>query len=55
MTVCGSPSEINSVLKAINPNYPEQHFENIESGVCHYILNGVDVAVLIMDEVESDG
>lgn len=50
MTVIGTVEEINNVLQCINPEFPEQHLENIESGECCYVMNGVTVTIIKLDD-----
>ena len=49
MHVLGTVQEINDVLKGINPNFPEQHLETLESDQAYYVVNRIPVWVTIMD------
>ena len=53
MTVIGSVGEINTVVQGINPDFPRQNLEAIESGECFYSVNGVTVCV-ILREAENE-
>ena len=49
MTVIGSVKEINAAVQGINPDFPRQNLEAIESGECYYSVNGVTVRVVLQE------
>lgn len=46
----GTRSEIAEAVKAIAPTYPTALIEHLGSGEWHFILNGVDTLVHIIEE-----
>lgn len=50
MIVYGTPDEINKVLKDINPDFPRQNLESIQTDECCYIINGTTVKINIVRE-----
>ena len=47
LLVIGSVEAINRVLKSINPNYPRQNLENLEKNDCYYVMNGVNIEIIV--------
>ena len=47
MTITGTIEEINHVLHFLRPDFQKQNLESIESGECFYIMNGVEVKIII--------
>ena len=43
----GTRAEIAEAVKAIAPNYPVSLIEHLDPGERHFILNGIDVRVII--------
>lgn len=43
----GTRAEIAEVVKAIAPEYPIGLIEHLDPGEWHFILNGIDVKVII--------
>lgn len=50
MTVTGTAEEINNVIQGINPNFPRQNMESIQTDECCYIINGTTVKINIVRE-----
>ena len=46
----GTRSEIAEAVKAIAPEYPVSLIEHLDPGEWHFILNGVDTLVHIIEE-----
>lgn len=46
----GTRSEIAEAVKAIAPKYPAALIEHLDPGEWHFILNGVDTLVHIIEE-----
>ena len=46
----GTRSEIAEAVKAIAPTYPTALIEHLDPGEWHFILNGVDTLVHIIEE-----
>lgn len=52
MTVIGTSEELNAVLKAVNPDFPHQNFENAGPEFT-YTFGGINVTVKLMTEEED--
>ena len=54
MTVNGTAEEINNVIQGINPDFPRQNLESIQTDECCYILNGTTVLIkIVRDEHDA--
>ena len=47
MIVIGTMDQINTVLKCINPHFPEQDLKTLEKNGCFYTMNGVGVEIIL--------
>ena len=47
MIVIGTVEQINTVLKCINPNFPDQNLSTLEKNGCFYTLNGGGVEIIL--------
>lgn len=45
----GTHQEIAEAVKAIAPEYPVGLIEHLDPGEWHFILNGIDTKVLILE------
>ena len=52
MIVFGSENEINDVLRYFRPNFPEQHFGEINSE-CFYVINEVPITIGLIKNGEE--
>lgn len=54
MTIIGTVEETNRVLECINPKFPRQNLESIQTDECCYILNGTTVMIkIVRDEHDA--
>lgn len=54
MTVIASVEEINNVIQGINPSFPRQNLESIQTDECCYIINGTTVMIkIVRDEHDA--
>jgi len=50
MIVKGTRTEIAEVIKTISPTYPVSLVNFLDSGEWHFIMNGINVCVIIADD-----
>lgn len=46
----GTRQEIAEAVRGIAPDWPTQLIESLDPGEWHFILNGIDVRVLIVED-----
>jgi len=50
MTVRGTAEEIKDAVKGLAPAWPIRLIDSLVPGEWHFILNGIDVLVIVEDE-----